>query len=210
MKIIDCEQNSSEWFQARLGIPTSSRFGDIITPKTLEVSKSSEKYMYELIAEWLTGSPKDGYISDAMANGFLLQPEATEYYELKTGRDVKPVGFCLEDGGRYGASPDGLPDGERTLEIKCPKQNTHAWNLVSGAMDTKYTPQVQGQLLVTELDRCDFLSYHPEMEGMIVEVVRNEPYIKRLSAALDEFCDRLAECKERLLKRGIAPKEVTP
>ncbi len=74
MIVIDCEQNSSEWFAARLGIPTASMFGDLLTPKTGKLSKQGVGYQYELLAEWLTGHAKDQYITDDMARGFLLQP----------------------------------------------------------------------------------------------------------------------------------------
>jgi hypothetical protein len=32
MIILDLEQGTPEWLQARLGIPTASNFGNIITP----------------------------------------------------------------------------------------------------------------------------------------------------------------------------------
>ena len=30
IQIIDCEQGTPEWFAARLGIPTASRFSDVL------------------------------------------------------------------------------------------------------------------------------------------------------------------------------------
>ena len=203
MIIVDCEQNTPEWMAARLGIPTASRFKDIVTP-TGKLSKQSRGYQFELLAEWMTGHQKDGFITDDMARGFLLQPEATAFYEMRAGVDVAEVGFCLEDGRRYGASPDGMPPGG-DLEIKCCRQNNHMEILLSGDMPPKHKPQVQGQLLVTVAEWCDFVAYHNEMPGIIIRVERDEPYINLLRSALGEFCDGLEEAREKLIGRGFQP-----
>ena len=34
MKVIQCTQGTPDWFEARRGIPTASRFDMILTPKT--------------------------------------------------------------------------------------------------------------------------------------------------------------------------------
>jgi len=60
MLIVNCEQNTPEWYEARLGIPTASGFDRIITTKG-EVSKSREKYLYELAGEIVTGEQFVGY-----------------------------------------------------------------------------------------------------------------------------------------------------
>ena len=54
MKIIECEQNSPEWFAARLGKITASNMDKIITP-TGQQSKQVGKYITQLIAEIITG-----------------------------------------------------------------------------------------------------------------------------------------------------------
>ncbi len=59
MKIIQCEQGTPEWFQARLGIPTCSRLDEVLTPKTLKLSTPAGKYRNQLLAEWLVGYPLD-------------------------------------------------------------------------------------------------------------------------------------------------------
>ena len=217
MIIVDVEQGTPEWFQARLGKPTASRFGDIVTPTgklgdivtaTGKLSRSSEDYLYELAAEWLVGRPLDKFISDAMVHGTLTQPEATEYYEMRRSVDVEAIGFALDDAERYGASPDGLVGDSGTLEIKCPQQHTHMSVLMTGQVPTKHKPQVQGQLLVTGRDWCDFVSYHPEMPGEIIRVERDEAYIEALRDALEGFCDLLDQSKAQLQKRGFEPVKV--
>ena len=54
MKIHNVEQGSEAWFKLRLGVPSASRFKDLLTP-TGKPSMSSEKYMHELLAETMSG-----------------------------------------------------------------------------------------------------------------------------------------------------------
>jgi hypothetical protein len=56
MVIETFEQYSDEWWAARVGIPTASCFGKIITPKTMQPSKQAEKYIYTLAGERIVGS----------------------------------------------------------------------------------------------------------------------------------------------------------
>jgi hypothetical protein len=59
MIVRDLEQGSQAWLAIRLGIPTASRFKDIVTPAKADKSKSATAYMYELLAERLTKEPND-------------------------------------------------------------------------------------------------------------------------------------------------------
>jgi len=51
---------------------------------------------------------------------------------------------------------------------------------------------------IAEREYCEFHSYHPEMESLIIRVNRDEEYIKELSGAVDKFVDELLEKRERL------------
>jgi len=202
---VDVEQRSPEWFAARCGIPTASRFGDLLTPKTMKLSASSTPYLYELLAEWLTGKPKPQFQNDAMMHGTLTEPEAREYYEMRTGRKVEEIGFAVHDSLQFGASPDGMVGEDGQIEIKCPYQNGHMEVLLTGEVPAKYRAQVQGQLLVTGRAWCDFISYHPEMPGEIIRVERDEALIAAMRDALEGFCIRLKTCKAHLRERGFEP-----
>ena len=58
MRVIDCEQGSREWVEARLGIPTASAFKRIVT-STGKLSAQRERYQAELLAEWVYGEPAE-------------------------------------------------------------------------------------------------------------------------------------------------------
>ena len=48
-----------DWKTARMGIPTASRFDQILTSKRLEYSASAPRLRNHLLAEWLLGYPID-------------------------------------------------------------------------------------------------------------------------------------------------------
>jgi len=197
MKTIDCIQGSEEWHKARLGIPTASRFDSIITP-TGKPSKQADKYVDELIAEWLAGQPLDmGEITHWMQIGIDSEQQAREQFAFITDKDVECVGFCLEDQERYGASPDGLISQDEGLEIKCVKPST----LVSYYRDgfpKKYTPQIQANMLVTERHKWHFIAYNSMMKPFRCIVERDDKYIDEMTKLLNDFLGKLEDEKEKL------------
>jgi len=124
-----------------------------------------------------------------------------------TGNAVDEIGFCLDDTGEYGASPDGLVGESGLLEVKCPAPHTHVGYLLGDKLPTKYVPQVMGQLAVTGLDFCDFASYCPGLDIFIVRVQRDEAYIDALKLALAAFQVEMDKRKGILLKLGYGPLE---
>ena len=66
IEVMDFEQCSSEWYQARLGIPTASRFKDILAKGE---GKTRNKYLYQLAGELATGQPTEEYTNVHMELG---------------------------------------------------------------------------------------------------------------------------------------------
>jgi len=195
MKIIECEQRSAEWHQARSGVPSASEFDKIVTSYG-SPSKQRQKYMYELVGQKLGALPEESYTNKAIENGILREAEAREMYS----RDVKPVtqvGFCIHDEG-YGASPDGLVEEDGLVEIKCPILSTHIEYLIKQKLPTDYVQQVQGQLLVTGRKYNDFISFFPNLRPLVVRVYRDEKFISLLRKELLQFIKELNELYERL------------
>jgi len=180
MRVSNFEQGSQEWLQSRLGKPTASNFGKLITP-TGKPSSSAEGYINELIAQRITGEIPEFYKSEAMERGSELEPHAKATYELTRDVEVVEVGLCLHDEFECGASPDGLVCDDGGLEIKCPLPHNHVAYLRAGDVPSKYIPQIQGCLWITGREWWDFMSYHPSMEDLIVRVYRDDAYIKKLA-----------------------------
>jgi len=124
MQIINCQQNSPEWYKYRLGIPTASNFDKIVT-STGEPSKQRTKYLWQLAGERVSGIVEESYQNANMQRGTMMQEEAKKFYEIVNGVVVNEVGFCVEDNLKYGCSPDGLINNDGGLEIKCPTISVH-------------------------------------------------------------------------------------
>lgn len=195
--LLDCEQGTDQWRQARLGIPTASRFKSIMTNSGSQ-SEQATAYMAELIAEALTGQPVDSYTSDDMQRGIDLEPTARAAYEFATGHTVQQVGgVYLDDSKKIMCSPDGLiPEKRKGLEIKCPKLSTHIKYILDGDLPAAYKLQVQGALWITGYDTWDFVSYHPDYSPCttwILTVARDEKIITALDTHIRAFAARMEQ-----------------
>lgn len=188
MKLITAEQRTPEWFAARLGKATASNFGNVLAAKT---TASYRNYRVRLALERLTGKQEDVFQSDAMKQGAEREPLARIAYEALTGNLVEEVGFCLHDTLDCGASPDGLIDAVRGLEIKCPTPGKHCEYLRAKAEPPEYTAQIQGCMWITDRQEWDFVSYCPEFPEnarLIVRTIkRDEAYIYKLSKEVEVF-----------------------
>lgn len=205
------EHGSYEWLKLRAGVPTSSRFDEIVTPAKLQLSKSADGYMSWLLAEWILGRPLDKGIdaygrpfetaSSWMDRGLELEDEAIKAYELQTDTETDHVGFITSDDGLVGCSPDRLIGTDGLLELKCPAPQTQVLYMLSRGVDAAYMVQLQGQLWVSERKYVDIFSYHPELPGVRVRVERDEQYIETLSKAVRTFVDAMLAARVTLEQR---------
>jgi len=193
MIIVDCQQGTPEWDACRLGIPTASNFGKILTA-TGKVSDTREKYMIQLACESVSGRKEENVMSYRMKEGKRLEEESREVYEMKhEDLDVYQVGFVFKDEKRMvGASPDALCDPNGGFETKDAEFNVQYERLFKGMMVTTHIPQVQGGLYVCEREWWDFQSYCSGLPVLCIRNYRDEKYITRLAEELEKFCYELA------------------
>lgn len=200
MILLDCEQGSAEWFEARFGCVTASRFNDILTPTGKPTTGERRvKYMNSLLADWLSKSYHDSYESEWMRRGTELEPEARDLYGMIKDVEPEQIGLVyLDDRKLVGCSPDAFVGKDGLWENKTPAPYNHIGYLLGGKMPTPYIPQVQGQMWVCERDWADFMSYCPGIKPLIVRVYRDEKYIKALSDEIEKFVEEMLEKREKL------------
>lgn len=203
MIVLNCLQGSPEWHWSRLGIPTASQFGRIVSTKTRKPLAGAETLMHELLAEWLIGMPLGAGTSNFMIRGTEMEPHAVDYYELQRNVSTVPVGVCMRDDRMVACSPDRLIDDDGGLEIKCPGAKQHVANLLG--MGDDYFAQVQGNIWLTGRKWWDLLSYHPEIPCAIVRVPRDEAYIAALASGVDQFIADLLAARRALIDQGAEP-----
>lgn len=115
------EQQTDEWFKARLGKVTASRIYDVLSKTKSGYSATRKNYMAQLICERLTGTREEGFKTAAMQRGNDIEPKARARYMLETGELVEETGFINHPTiNMSGASPDGLVGEDGLIEIKCP------------------------------------------------------------------------------------------
>lgn len=213
MKILDIPQGTPEWHAARCGRVTASRIADMTAKTKSGWGASRANYAAELIAERLTGTPAERFVSGAMTHGTEQEPQARALYEFMRDVEVAQVGFVLHPTIEMaGASPDGLVGDDGLIEIKCPNTATHIQTLLSGTIDGKYVKQMQWQMACTGRRWCDFVSYDPrlpaEMQSFIKRVPRDAVMIadleKEARAFLSEIDATLAQLTAKFPAEQVA------
>ena len=193
MEVFNFEQYSPEWWACRLGIPTASRFADVIAGGK---GLTRKKYLYQLVAERLTGEPSESYTNANMERGLAMEAEARDLYEFMADEEVQQVGFVRN--GDMGCSPDGLIGDAGLVEIKTRLPHIQVEALLEKRCPPDNYAQVQGQIMVCEREWCDYVSYWPKLPLMTVRVQRDDKYIKELQEKLKVFLDELAIITRKL------------
>ena len=185
MQILNVEQGSPEWIQARAGLATASNFSKIVTSKG-DLSKSIKEYGLVLASQTLVDEVEPSFKNGHMARGNDLEFWAVDAYEEYTFDKVERVGFMKCDG--YGYSPDGLVGENGLIEVKCPMQKVHLKYIAEGVVPLEYYQQIQGALFVSGREWCDFVSYNPTFKGkhklFIKRVFRDEHFIAWLEIGI--------------------------
>lgn len=193
MKVIECEQGTDEWRQARAGKVTASCIDKVLATIKSGEAAARRDYRAQILAEVLTGKPQDSdYMNDEMRWGQDCEGLARSAYEIAKDCDVRQVGLVLHPTiERAAMSPDGLLQNNGLLEIKSPKTATHLQYLLAGEVPAKYQPQMLWQMACAEATFCDFVSFDPrlspELQLFVVRFHRDEDRIKAMESEVRKF-----------------------
>lgn len=196
-EIFQFEQNGEAWDHARLGIPTASQYGTVISKgRGNAPSKTRRTYMLKLIGERMTGEKADNFQTAAMVRGHEMEDEAVAQYEFENDVVTERVGFIRY--GETGASPDRLIGNDGLLEVKTKAPHLQLDVLLRGEMPAEHKPQVQGQLWVSDRQWCVFISYWPGLPLFVTRIERDEEYIEYLQSEIDQFNHELNELEQQV------------
>ena len=187
------QQRSDDWFRARAGKLTASRFADVMNVLKDGSPGANRRQLVTLLAvERLTGECVETFQNDAMRRGTELEPAARAAYEAHTGELVEEVGFVPHPALAYvGVSPDGLLGDDGLVELKCPANMAkHLDALRSDDHAKEYRWQLQGQLWVTGRAWVDAVSFDPRfpphLQLAICRVQRDEAAIGQLAVECEK------------------------
>lgn len=201
MQIIDCEQNSPEWFAARAGIPTASEFATVMAVgKQGGKSVGRVSYLNRLAGEIITGEVEESYTNPHMERGKMLEDEARDLYTFESEAAPQRVGFIRN--GQKGCSPDSLIGDKGGLEIKTALAHIQIGRLLKDELPSEHKAQVQGSLWVCEREWWDFVSYSPKLPLFVKRVYRDEDYIKKLASEVELFNIELQQTVEYIRRYG--------
>lgn len=195
------EQQSRDWFAARLGKFTASRMPDLMGRGRGELfGAKAINYVQEVIIErTLSEEGRQIYIEQQMSREFVqtkwgnkYETEARKELEKWLGEKVNEVTFRKGKFDFFGGSADGEVDGI-PVEIKCPYNvMVHQGNLdlqLTGIDKTHdYYAQIQAHIMNFNSDSCWFVSYDTRREGAmklaVIKVRRDELFIAELEERL--------------------------
>jgi len=182
----DVAQYSERHDRLKLGIPTSSNFHKIITPQG-KPSKQWREYACVLIAERILQRKIEFYRSPAMGWGLIVEAEAADWYEFDQDVTVERIGFITDDDHAIGCSPDRLVGNEGLLEIKAPLPQTQVEYWISGEVNERFRPQLQGQLYISQRSWVDIVCWHDVLPKVVMRVEPDEKFINALDRELQIF-----------------------
>jgi len=201
---VDVLQNTDEWQELRRGVVTASNFSKIMANYGKAFGNPAKEYAQKKALERVTGEIDDSssYRNSYMDRGNELEPIAKMLYEEQTFNFVSNGGFYKD--GNLGDSPDGLIGSKGMIEIKSVIANTQWKRLKANKYDTSYQAQIQGHLLLSGREWCDFVSYCPEMNEknrlFVFRVYPDKEYFEMLSKRLFEFEKEIVKNIEILTK----------
>lgn len=206
--VLEMEQRTPAWYQARCGVLTASVVSAIYGyRKDGKETAERRDLRMRLALERVTGQPIDEpYTNADMQRGNDLEPHARAAYEMATGRLVQEVGFVLDDELPLGCSPDGLVGDDGLIQIKAPRPANHFETVEAQKVPDGYLYQLIHELMLTDRQWVDFVSFCPQMPAgldlVIVRYARDEQAVAahRLACGLFlvEVASTVAKITERL------------
>lgn len=188
--------NTPQWHRARIGCLTASRMGDVLAVlKNGKPAEARSAYLRQLVAERMTDTAAEFYVTQAMQWGLDHEAEAVAAYEELTGELCDPAPFVLHPEIEFfGSTPDRFVGSDGLLECKCPTTASYIEWRQSGEIPARYVAQMTAQLACTRRKWCDFVAYDPRVVyGPKLWVRRFEPTQEQINACEDAARQLLAE-----------------
>ncbi|BAQ84244.1 putative phage-type endonuclease (TIGR03033) [uncultured Mediterranean phage uvMED] len=205
-KYIDVDQASEDWPPLRAGKITGSKLAVIMANYGKAFGSPAKTYAQNIAAERFSGKAiSSTYQNDHMIRGHEQEPLARQEYEELEFCNVDNGGFF--DCGNIGCSPDGLVGKNGIIEIKSVVASTMVTNIKRQNVDPAYRWQCIGNMLFTEADWIDFVSFcddFPIDKKIFVYRMEAKDYLeefKMIQSRIEDFENLISEYTE-LLDRG--------
>lgn len=210
-------QRTPQWFTARTELLTASDAASALDVKpypSYRGSPRSELLRRKACADG-GGSNSAAAANMFMAHGQKYEDDARRWAMAAMGETSHDVGLVRHATLPWlAASPDGVTESGKLIEIKCPLKRT----IVHGEVPHHYYPQIQVQMEVCDVDQTIFVQYKPSCVSSdgralldIVVVERDRAWFHgnrgKLEAFWQEFMEARRDRKSTLLdyQKGYQP-----
>ena len=192
------EQGTSEWLNWRKGVIGASDAPTIMG----ENPWKSPSY---LLDEKL-GNHKEWVGNEATREGSRLEDVARQKIAKEFKQKLSPAIVQDSKDPFLAASLDALSSKNTTIyEIKCGAKS-YALTSSTDEVPSYYVAQLQHMLMVTQLDSLFYASYRPGEELIILEIYRDENYIKKLRKRETKFISDLVKLGHKVQKKFYGKK----
>lgn len=204
----DIPQNTDEWLGMRAGKLTSSNLGKVMANYGKAFGEPAKKLAVTIAIEQITGNPiSSNYTNDHMERGHEQEPIARMLYEEQTFSDVTNGGFFCSE--KIGCSPDGLT-ANGVIEIKSVIEGVHFANVKRQNVDPAYKWQCIGNLMFTNKDWIDFISYcegYPQGKNLFIHRLNHDELgeeFKIINLRIEEFMNLVSSSKKLILESSYS------
>lgn len=177
MEIISIQQHTKKWHDFRACHVMATDAAIIIgpaycTPQQLYKQKKDPNYQ--------------PYVNKAMKRGSALEGDARIFAEQQLGMKFPPAVVESLASCDFGASLDGLNEGNRCLlEIKVPGDAVFK-DAIIGKLPAYWLHQIQWQLMCTGYQMA-YLCIYDGFDGKIIEITRDNDLIENMIRAASEW-----------------------
>lgn len=197
-QLIDVDQRTPEWFEARKGHLTASQFGDWLTKTGKTANDARLTAASRCLAEFAGYPDPRPYETDDMKRGVEMEEPARQLFQKATGLTVDQIGFAKFNHGLCGCSPDGLILSEGSgLEIKIPRASKLIQYIEKGELPPEYTPQVHGSMAITGARKWHFFAWHPGFPYFHV-IVEWNAYTDSIFEGLKSYSNYIRDLSARM------------
>lgn len=203
-EIIEHEQRSPGWFEARKGRVTGSAVGGILG---LSPYMTRADVMRNMVRASL-GAESEFTGNIATEHGTFNEDGALLEWQMETGLQSKPAYFITHEDW-LGASPDGWTSDGGLIEIKCPfgKRNDADPVFKTPEEQPHYLAQMHVQMFVARAPHCHFYQWAPN--GTRLDIIhRDDDWLNANLPILRQFHAEYLDELENNPGEYLAPKRV--